>query len=236
VTLRAPGRRVAALLVHAYTASGTVLALLSLQAGLAGQARAAFLLLTLAVVVDATDGALARAARVKTHAPWVDGARMDDIVDYLTFVFVPVVLAYRWGMLPPGWGLGVAAAVLLASVLGFARVDAKTADHLFTGFPSYWNVVVLYLYLAGSPAWANALVLAALAALVFVPIRYVYPSRTPALRGLNNALGALWGLSLLVLIWQIPAPSRPLLVASLAYPVYYLALSLYLSARRRARG
>jgi phosphatidylcholine synthase len=225
-------RRAAALAVHAYTASGALLALLALQAGLAGRVRSAFLLLTLAVVVDATDGMLARAAQVKAHAGWIDGARMDDIIDYLTFVFVPIVLAYAWGMLPPVWGLAVAGAVLLASAFGFARVDAKTADHLFTGFPSYWNIAVLYLYLAEAPPLANATVLLTLSALVFVPVRYVYPSRTPALRAVNNALGALWGVAILALIWQIPRPSWGLLAASLFYPVYYVALSLYLTVRR----
>lgn len=225
----------AALLVHVYTASGVVLALLALEAGLAGRVRAAFLLLGLAVVVDATDGTLARAARVKERAALFDGARMDDIVDYLTFVFVPIVLAYAWGLLPASGGLVVAACPLLASALGFVRTDAKTEDHFFTGFPSYWNIVVLYAYLAGLPAWLNALLLVGLSALVFVPVRYVYPSRTPVLRGLTNGLGILWGLAVGVLIWQIPKPSGWLLAASGLFPVYYTALSLYLT-RRRARA
>lgn len=223
---------IAAFLVHLYTASGAVLALLALEAGLAGRVRGAFLLLVLAVVVDATDGTLARAARVKERAALFDGARMDDIIDYLTFVFVPVALAYTWGLLPARAGLAVAACPLLASALGFARTDAKTADHFFTGFPSYWNIVVLYLYLAGSPPWLNAAVLIALSALVFVPVRYVYPSRTPVLRRLTNVLGALWGVAMVVLVWQIPEPSGWLLAASAVYPVYYTGLSLYLSARR----
>ncbi|HEY8368161.1 MAG TPA: CDP-alcohol phosphatidyltransferase family protein, partial [Thermodesulfobacteriota bacterium] len=164
-------RRVKALaahLVHLYTASGVVLALLALDAGLGGRPRAAFVLLTLAVFVDASDGTLARAARVKERASLFDGARMDDIVDYLTFVFVPVVLAYAWGLLPAEGGLLVAACPLLASALGFARVDAKTADHFFTGFPSYWNIVVLYAYLCRWPPWVNAALLLVLSALVFV--------------------------------------------------------------------
>jgi phosphatidylcholine synthase len=228
--------RALAWLVHAYTASGAVLAFLALGAGLDGRPRAAFLLLVLAVVVDATDGTLARALEVKRRAPLVDGARMDDIVDYLTFVFVPIVLLYAWGLLPARGGIVVACCPLLASVLGFARTDAKTDDHLFTGFPSYWNIVGLYLYLADWPRWLNAAVLVALAILVFVPVRYVYPSRTPVLRGLSNGLGALWGVALVALVWQIPTPSRTLLLVSLVYPVYYVVLSFVLSARRRRTG
>ncbi|HEX7124653.1 MAG TPA: CDP-diacylglycerol O-phosphatidyltransferase [Thermodesulfobacteriota bacterium] len=226
----------AAYLVHLYTASGAVLALFALDAGLRQRPRAAFLLLTIAVFVDASDGTLARAARVKERARLFDGARMDDIVDYLTFVFVPMVLAYAWGLLPAEGGLLVTACPLLASAMGFARVDAKTADHFFTGFPSYWNVVVLYAYLWGWPPWVNAALLLVLSALVFVPVRYVYPSRMPVLRRLTNGLGVLWGVALLELIRQIPEPSRWLLWASAAYPAYYVALSLYLTGRWSSRG
>ena len=65
--------------------------------------------------------------------------------------------------------------------LGFARRDAKTADHFFTGFPSYWNIVVVYLLAVQTSPALNAALLLALAVLVFVPIRYVYPSRTVTL-------------------------------------------------------
>lgn len=228
-----PARRLAALAVHAYTATGAVLSLLALRAVLAHEVREAFFWLAAAALVDATDGVLARLAKVKVAAAWIDGARMDDIVDYLVFVFVPVVLMYEWGLLPEPAGLWIAACPLLASAFGFARTDAKTADYFFTGFPSYWNVVAFYLYLAVSPPWVNGAVLVALSLLVFVPVRYVYPSRTPALRRLTCALGAVWGVMIVALIWQLPDSSPVLLVASAVYPAYYVALSLYLQATRR---
>lgn len=224
--------RLAALAVHAYTAAGAVLGLLALRAVLAHEVRAAFLWLLVAVLTDSTDGTLARRAKVKVTTPWIDGARMDDIVDYLTYVFVPVVLLYEWGLLPEQGGLWIAACPLLASAFGFARTDAKTADYFFTGFPSYWNVVAFYLYLAGSPSWLNAAVVVAFSLLVFVPVRYVYPSRTPVLRGLTCGLGVVWGAMLVTLIWQLPSPSRTLLLASTIFPAYYVALSLYLEAGR----
>ena len=51
--------------------------------------------LALAIFIDATDGWLARALRVKERLPFFDGGRLDDIVDYLTYVFVPVLLMLR---------------------------------------------------------------------------------------------------------------------------------------------
>jgi phosphatidylcholine synthase len=118
--------------------------------------------------------------------------------------------------------------MLLSSAYGFNRSDAKTSDHFFTGFPSYWNIAVFYLVLAGMSQVVNAAVLVTLAVLVFVPIRYVYPSRTPRWRVFTNLLGAAWAVLIIVMLWQYPGVSRPLLAASLVFPAYYVLLSLWL--------
>ena len=71
-----------------------------------------------------------------------------------------------------------------------------------------------------------------LAALVFVRIGYVYPTRTPVLRGLTIALCAVWGAMVLLMILMLPEVPGVLLAASLFFPVYYVVLSLVLNARR----
>ena len=218
--------------VHGYTALGAVAAFAMTAAVFREHYRAAFLLMLAATIIDGTDGVLARWARVKEFTPGIDGARLDDIVDYLTFVFVPALLLYRAGVLPPGWAWLVVSAVLLSSAYGFSAADAKADDHFFTGFPSYWNIVALYLYAAGLPAVLNAAVLLVLSALVFVRIGYVYPTRTPVLRGLTIALCAVWGALVLLMILMLPDVPRVLLIGSLFFPVYYLVLSLFLNGRR----
>lgn len=225
-------------LAHIYTALGAVLALYAALAVYDGAFRAAFLALAAATFVDTTDGWLARALRVKDRLPGYDGARLDDIVDYLTYVFVPVLLMVRAGLLPSGWGLWVGAAVLLASAYGFGQTDAKveTTDYYFTGFPSYWNIVALYMYVLGLSRETNTLILLALALLVFVPIRYVYPSRTAVLRTPTLALGAVWGVLVIVVAWRLPATDGPWTALSLVFPVYYVGLSLALHARDRSRS
>jgi phosphatidylcholine synthase len=225
-------RLVCAWAVHAYTASGAVFAFAGLLAALDRDYRASFLWMIGATVVDATDGVLARAARVSTFTPAFDGARLDDIVDYLTFVFLPVVVLYHAGQLDPGWGIAVAAAVLLSSAYGFAAADAKTSDHFFTGFPSYWNVVALYLYAFAADTAVSAAVLLVLSALVFVRIGYVYPSRTPTLRRTTLALAVVWGMMVVAIAWMLPDVPRGLLVGSLFFPVYYIVLSLRLHFAR----
>ena len=227
---------IAAWLVHLYTASGLVLALLATRAVIDYNYRAAFFWLWLQVVIDATDGALARRARVSERIPWFDGGKLDDIVDYLTYVFVPALFVWRAVLVPGAWTIWVAAAMLLASGYGFSRKDAKTPDHFFTGFPSYWNVVVFYLLVAGWSTAVNAAVLVTFIVLVFIPIRYVYPSRTPILQLFTNVVGGIWAAMMLFMLWRYPAVSRPLMWASLAFPVYYFALSIWLNGVRPLHG
>lgn len=197
-----------------------------------GRFREAFLFLIASTVVDATDGMLARRADIPAATPGFDGARLDDIVDYLTFVFVPMLILYLAGDLPEAWGFWVVAAVLLSSGYGFASLDAKTSDYFFTGFPSYWNIVALYLHAAGLPPLFNAVLLLALVGMVFVRIGYVYPSRTPVLRGVTTLLGAIWAAMMLAVVWLLPDVPILLLAGSLFFPVYYTVLSFWLHARR----
>ena len=222
-------------LVHAYTASGVVLALLIVLAAIDGDEVRALALGIVALFVDGTDGMLARRYRVKEVTPGFDGAKLDDIVDYLTYVFAPVVLLLQGDYLPDGVpGLVVASVPLLASAYQFCQADAKTDDHTFTGFPSYWNVVAFYAVVMDLGPVSVTVVVLVCGALVPVPLGWLYPSRTPTLRTLSLVLSALWLVTVIVLLVQVPDPSPLWLSASLAYVVYYTGVSLYLEATKRA--
>ena len=220
---------------HLYTASGAIFAFLAAHAVIQFEYREAFFWLGVQVIVDATDGVLARALRVSERLPWFNGAKLDDIVDYLCYVFVPALFVWRAILVPDAWTMYVVGAMLLSSAYGFNRADAKSADHFFTGFPSYWNIVVFYMLVLRLPEPVNGTILLALAAMVFVPIRYVYPSRTPVLCWLTNLLGAIWGILIGVMLWQYPVMSPPVLWASLVFPVYYFGLSFWLQFVRSVR-
>jgi phosphatidylcholine synthase len=228
-------RGAAALSVHAYTASGALLAWLALRSAWDHDPRTALLWLTLACFVDATDGFAARAADVRRHASWIDGARLDDIVDFLTYVFVPMAVLWDQGLLAGGWGLLAVGAVLIASALGFSNLHAKTLDHFFTGWPSYWNVIAVYAVAWRWSPETTAVTLIVLALLVFVPLKYVYPSRTETLMVPTLALGFLWAAQVVLMIWWLPDVPAWLLWSSLIYPVYYFGLSGYLNLVRRPK-
>jgi phosphatidylcholine synthase len=225
-------RLVLAWLVHLYTALGAVVAFFTILCIEKELFQEAFWLMSLAVVIDATDGTLARAARVKELIPSFDGDRLEDIIDYANYVMVPCFFLLRADLLPRQDALWLAILPLIASAYGFCQKEAKTADHYFLGFPSYWNIVAFYLYVLQAPRWINAFAIIILSILVFVPLRYIYPSRSPAYRGLTNSLGVLWAAALLAIVYWLPQPPREIVWLSLLFPVYYTALSFWLEAQR----
>lgn len=220
-------RTVAAWAVHAFTALGLVaaagIAALTVEGGDVRFTRA-FELMIVATVIDALDGPLARYARVQETLPGFDGRRLDDLIDFLNYTCLPLLLIWRAGLLNGGqaWWLLVP---LLASAYGFSQANAKTEDGYFLGFPSYWNVVAFYLYflkLGSGLSWG---ILLGLALLTFVPLRYFYPTQP----GLGNrvacVLAAIWG-GMLVVILILPAELRgPWLLTSLIFPLGYLIFS-----------
>ena len=183
---------------------------------------------------------------VKELLPNFDGAKLDDLIDFLTFTSLPLALIWRAGLLPSGteWLLVVA---LLASAYGFCQVPAKTVDGYFVGFPSYWNIVAFYLYVLEIPGWLAATAIVVLAVLTFVPSYYVYPSRGATLSRTTNFLGGVWVVLLAWILWQLPteelspgaAPAdydRTVAVLSLFYPVYYVVISWAITVRRWYRA
>lgn len=227
-------RRLAGLAVHLYTALGALLGYLMVIAAIDGDTTRVLVLFAVAMFVDGTDGTLARLADVHRGVPWFDGALLDNIVDYLTYVFAPIVLLRQAGFLPSGWaGTLVAALPLLSSCYQFCRTDAKTEDHAFLGFPDYWNVVAFYAVVLDASVPVVTAVLVACTVLVFVPVRFLYPSRTTVLRTPTLLLTAAYGVAAVAMLVLLPDPPRWLVYASLGYVAYYLVASVTVTLRRR---
>jgi len=234
--------------VHLLTASGVVAAFLAVAElmGAAPDERVVFAWLVVAVVIDAVDGPLARAWDVKRLAPQIDGRTIDDIVDYLTFTFIPLLLVWRMGWVPFAPGvLGAAWIVpaLVASLLGFANAGAKDeAAGFFRGFPSYWNVAAFYAGLAfyglgEAGQWLNAAVLLALAALTVSPVRFLYPNLTPRPWKLPVMLGAgVWLAMLLGMLLVYRAVPGWIVGLSLLYPAFYAVLSILIDPERSSKA
>jgi phosphatidylcholine synthase len=245
-------RKLTAWLVHCYTALGLVAAAgmaVFIVRGDAESFRRAIALMIVATFIDSTDGGLARRARVKEILPRFDGRRLDDIIDFQTYTSLPLLFIWRAGILPAdlGWWL---LAPLLASVYGFSQSDAKTsaamaqeadasssqsaqsAEHFFVGFPSYWNVVAIYLYWLRPPVWLTLTLIVTLALLTFVPSLYLYTSRGGRLSRLTNLLCVVWGILLALIVAGAFDNPKPFMWASLALPIYYFVVSWAITLKR----
>lgn len=226
-----PARKSAAWGVHLLTATGAVAGLMAVVATAHHMWLAAFAWMGVTLLIDSVDGALARLCRVKEVLPAFDGELLDNIVDYFSYVIVPAFFLYEADIVPAGFGPVAAAAMTLASGYQFCQADAKTQDHYFKGFPSYWNVVVFYLFMLPLPKWLDLAIIMALTVAVFVPMKYLYPSRTPTLRPLTLALTVAWGILMVLTLVRYPDGHHGPLYCSTGYIAYYFAMSLHLTAK-----
>ena len=223
-------RKLLANSVHLFTAAGAAWGSLTLVAIWEGDIRLAIVYIIIAMFVDGFDGMLARWFDVKTYATWIDGGLMDNIIDFLTYVVVASLLLIRVpGLMPQGLEMVAAISILLTSAFQFSQAEAKTDNqsYFFKGFPSVWNFLVLYMMLLGLNPWINFVALMICNVLVFVPIKFLYPSRNNRLRRFTLAFTYAYGILGVWGLLQYPdVPSWVAPVSSL-YVAYYVAMSLF---------
>jgi phosphatidylcholine synthase len=227
IPTKKPIRNVLAYGVHLFTATGAVWGFLTLLAIWEQNIKLAIIYIIIAMFVDGFDGMLARWLDVKTYAKGIDGALLDNIIDYLTYVVVAALLLIKVpNLLPAGFEMAGALSILLTSGYWFAQADAKTDDHFFKGFPCYWNFLVLYMMVLKLNPWINLAVLVICNILIFVPVKYVYPSRTVRLRRLTLVLSYIYGAVGVWALLQYPDVPVWAMWASFIYIAYYMVLSL----------
>ena len=212
--------------VHLFTASGGAVAVLALYAAIERNFAACFAWLGLAFFIDGIDGTLARAARVNVTAAAIDGVVLDLVIDFLTYVLVPVVALWRSDLMPTQVSFWIGLIVTIASALYFADTRMKTDDLWFRGFPATWNVVVLYLFVLRPPWMLSALILLGAAALMFTPIVFVHPLRVVKLRRFTIAMTVAWFALAAIAIAENLAPPAWIGWGLIATAAYFLSLPL----------
>lgn len=222
-----------AIAVHLFTASGAVCALFAALALMGGAYERMFVWLGVAFVVDAIDGTFARIVRVAERLPRFSGERLDLVIDYVTYVFIPALALLHAGFLPGTAGGILGALILLSSLFHFADTESKAADNSFIGFPAVWNLIAFYVFAFAMPPAFVAAVVVACVTLTFVPWRWVHPLRVVELRKLTLGLSALWAAAAMwIVAGGFPAPLGPKLILLLV-AAYALAL---VALRRGDRG
>jgi phosphatidylcholine synthase len=212
--------------VHVFTACGAALAFLALVLAVGEHWAAMFFCLGLALVVDGADGPLAREFKVAEVLPRWSGETLDLIIDFTTYVFVPAYAIAASGQLPKGLAVSAGIVVVITGALYFADRNMKTPDNYFRGFPGLWNLAAFYLYLLEPPQWASAAMVAALAVLTFLPLKFLHPLRVKRLRALNVALLAVWAVLAFIAVMYNLAPGPFVVWPLVAIAFYFFAAGL----------
>ena len=214
-------------LVHIFTALGALAGFLSLVAILSDNIFLAFIWLSLAFFIDGVDGTFARRYQVKEMVPAIDGSILDNIVDYLNYVFIPTVMLYWFNLVPSQLTLLAVALILIVSCYTFANTKQKTEDYFFRGFPAVWNMVIFYLFVMGTSQLTNFLVIVFFSVMTFVPLKYLHPFRVKEKKSLNLFMTFIWGLCCVFLLLDL----RDLPTQLSAYRDFYywlwVGLNLY---------
>lgn len=181
-----------ALLVHLFTATGAIFAMLAMLAASDQEWDMMFLWLVVAFFVDGIDGPLARKYDVKANAPEFDGVLLDLIIDYLTYVFIPAFALFKSGLMD-GWsGWAMIIIITFTSALYFCDSRMKTKDNSFWGFPGCWNMLVLVLFALSPPWWMSLTLVIFLSVAMFAPLKFVHPVRTERWRSVTLPMALAW--------------------------------------------
>lgn len=182
--------------VHAFTSTGIVAGFMAILAIADHEFQEAMLWLFLTLIIDGVDGTFARLFKVKEVLPNFDGQMIDSVIDFATYAIIPAYFIYEAPLLPEDYKLLGAAIILLVSAVYYGKDGMISNDYYFVGFPVMWNMVAFYLFFVLELSeWINFVLVIIFAIMHFIPIKFLYPSRTIKFRWLNIGVSALFVIS-----------------------------------------
>ncbi|AEE26841.1 CDP-alcohol phosphatidyltransferase family protein [Francisella hispaniensis] len=244
-------QKIYAWLVHLFTSLGAVFGILaiifSIEAAktiVLGQTelhhyyiKLSMFSIIMAIFIDSIDGSLARLVDIKKLAP-IDGALLDNIIDFTTYSIVPCIWIYVSAVVSQQWLIPIIIMITISSSYQFCQLNAKTDDHFFVGFPSYWNVIVIYMLCFQSSQLTNEITITVLAIFSFIPIKYIYLSRTEHISKSKFIKIFTFIFTMLaatvtfiaVLLYPLKTPT-PLITIILIFSIFYIIFSLKLNIK-----
>jgi phosphatidylcholine synthase len=191
--------------VHAFTSTGIVAGFMAILAIADHEFKMAMIWLFVTLIIDGVDGTFARLFKVKEVLPNFNGAMVDAVIDFATYAIIPAYFIYEAPLLPENYKLLGAAIILIASAIYYGKEGMISNDYYFIGFPILWNMVAFYLFFVTdsfttNSEWINFVLVVIFAIMHFIPIKFLYPSRTKKFRWLNLGVS---GIFLVSNIWII---------------------------------
>ena len=223
-----PLKKTLAWLVHLYTASGGIFALLSIIAIDDQRWDLSLIWLMVCFFIDGTDGLFARKFKVSTVLPYMDGASIDFVIDFLSYAFVPAYFVYRSGLVPDSINFYLAAYIIITSAIYYGRQGMVSKKKQFKGFPVLWNLVVFYtFFIFQSGPIFNVCFILFFGILHFAPIEVSYPSKNLKQNPLPFILGTTMLLVFVIILWQYPLRNQYLILSAFLAFAYFIYLTVY---------
>lgn len=223
-----PVQKILAWGVHLFTSLGLVAGFMALLAVVQHDWRTAMFWLIVALVIDGVDGTFARLVRVKEVLPRVDGKLIDNVIDFVTYAFIPAFMFYEAALVPGAWRWVLTVVILLVSALYYGRQGMISEDHYFVGFPVLWNLVMFYyIFVTDFGALAYILLTLFFAVLHFVPVKVAYPSRNARIRIPTLIVFVVMTATMVLLVYNYPERPLWMVVSAYASAIYFAVLAVY---------
>lgn len=216
--------------VHLWTLTGLAFAAFALKATLEGSFDTAARLLIGVLLVDFTDGTLARLFKVKQQMPLISGETIDYIHDLVGLTFIPMVFFWKVGLFLEPFGFPLVVAATLAATLKYGmKASLLRLGYSIGAPPIFLAIILCYLLELGpvvSTAFATGLLL-----LVLLPVRFPITSLVtthwqPGWQSITNYLIFLLVVPILVWLKEAPKPIYWLLLTNLLIQVLIFPILL----------
>jgi phosphatidylcholine synthase len=216
--------------VHLWTLTGLVFATWALKETIEGNLDPAARLLLAVLLVDFSDGTLARVLRVKERMPLISGEVIDYIHDLVGLTFVPMIFFWKAGLFLEPFGFPLAVAATLSATLKYGMKASVLRLGYSLGAPPIFFSIFLCYFLALGPL-VSTLYASGLVLLVLLPVRFPITSLVtthwqPGWQSLTNYLVALFALPIMVWLREAPRWLFWLLLANILLQVTLFPLLL----------
>ena len=180
--------KIPAFFVHLFTGSGIIFSFFALVNIIEGNKLQTFMFLGIALVIDIVDGTLARKYKTEIFFPNIDGKTLDTIIDYINYIFIPCIMLYKFNYLHQNFTIILPIIILCISLYSYTNTKLMDSSFSYVGFPSIWNIVILYLEILSFDQFINLLIISFFIFLKFIPFKVFHPMRYKKLKKINILL------------------------------------------------
>ena len=211
--------------VHILTASGVICSYMCISNIFKKEIELCFFWLGIALIIDVIDGPLARKLDIKNKYPSINGLMLDTIVDYINWIFLPVLILFQFDLVYKNLEFILVPALLLIPALSYSTTITTNSDKSYSGMPAIWNLLAVFFFLAETNVMFNSLIMIIFLILKFLPINISHPFRTKKLFYFNSIFAFVWIATSTILIADKIFVNS--IIPSLVQNLWYLASSYF---------